>query len=91
MTEQIRTLSAQRFRRPAREIVLTADDLTEVQRLLAQMLTVQRSCSERSGDHRACGGLARTVPCSVLTSAWRVPGEQEHEGEGGHERYQAEP
>jgi hypothetical protein len=91
MTEQIRTLSAQRFRRPAREIVLTADDLTEVQRLLAQMLTVQRSCSERSGDHRACVGLARTVLCSVLPFAWRVPGEPEYEGEGGHERYQAEP
>jgi mRNA interferase MazF len=40
ITEQVRTVSAQRFRRPAREIVLTDDELAEVQRVLAQMLTV---------------------------------------------------
>lgn len=40
ITEQVRTVSAQRFRRPAHEIVLTDDELTEVRRVLAQMLTV---------------------------------------------------
>lgn len=40
ITEQVRTVSAQRFRRKALEIVLTDDELTEVRRVLAQMLTV---------------------------------------------------
>lgn len=40
ITEQVRTVSAQRFRRQAREIVLTDDDLAEVRRILAQMLIV---------------------------------------------------
>ncbi|MHB8320208.1 MAG: type II toxin-antitoxin system PemK/MazF family toxin [Acidimicrobiales bacterium] len=40
ITEQVRTVSAQRFRRQAPEIALTADELAEVQRVLAQMLTV---------------------------------------------------
>ncbi len=40
ITEQVRTVSAQRFRRQAREIVLTADELAEVRRVFAQMLAV---------------------------------------------------
>lgn len=40
ITEQVRTVSANRFRRPAPEIALTPDELAEVQRILAQMLTV---------------------------------------------------
>jgi len=40
ITEQVRTVSAQRFRRQAREIVLTDDELAEVRRVLAQLLTV---------------------------------------------------
>ena len=40
ITEQVRTVSAQRFRRHARELVLTVDELAEVRRVLAQMLTV---------------------------------------------------
>ncbi len=40
ITEQVRTVSAQRFRRQARELVLTVDELAEVRRVLAQMLTV---------------------------------------------------
>lgn len=40
ITEQIRTVSAQRFRRQAPEIVLTDGELAEVRRVLAQMLTV---------------------------------------------------
>ncbi len=38
ITEQVRTMAAQRFRRPAPEIVLSSDDLAEVQRVLAKML-----------------------------------------------------
>ena len=38
ITEQVRTLAAQRFRRLAREITLTGDELVEVQRVLAKML-----------------------------------------------------
>jgi len=40
ITEQVRTVSVQRFRRQAREIVLTDDEHAEVRRVLAQMLTV---------------------------------------------------
>lgn len=38
ITEQVRTLAAQRFRRLAREITLSGDELTEVQRVLAKLL-----------------------------------------------------
>jgi mRNA interferase MazF len=40
ITEQIRTVSADRFRRPAPEITLTPAELAEVRHVLAQMLTV---------------------------------------------------
>jgi mRNA interferase MazF len=40
ITEQIRTVSGHRFRRYAPEISPTADELNEVRRLLAQLLTV---------------------------------------------------
>ncbi len=40
ITEQIRTVSADRFRRRAPEIALSANELEEVRRALAQMLTV---------------------------------------------------
>lgn len=39
MTEQVRTVSIARFRRPA-DITLSAEDLTEVRRALATMLIV---------------------------------------------------
>ncbi len=38
ITEQVRTLAAQRFRRPAPEITLSRDELAEVQRVFAKML-----------------------------------------------------
>lgn len=38
ITEQLRTVSAGRFRRRAPEIALTADELAEVQRVLGRML-----------------------------------------------------
>lgn len=38
VTEQIRTISAARFRRPAPEIGLAESELAEVRRVLAQML-----------------------------------------------------
>jgi mRNA interferase MazF len=40
ITEQIRTVAAERFRRYAPEIQLSAAELNEVRRVLAQMLTV---------------------------------------------------
>lgn len=40
ITEQVRTVSAQRLRRLAPEIALTDQELGEVRRVLAQMLTV---------------------------------------------------
>lgn len=40
ITEQVRTITAQRFRRPAPEIALSDDELAEVQRVLAKMLLV---------------------------------------------------
>jgi mRNA interferase MazF len=40
ITEQIRTMAATRFRRPAPEITLSAAELTEVRHILAQMLIV---------------------------------------------------
>lgn len=40
ITEQVRTVSAHRFRRHAPEITPTADEFAEVRRILAQMLTV---------------------------------------------------
>lgn len=38
ITEQVRTVAVQRFRRPAPEIALSGDELAEVQRVLAKML-----------------------------------------------------
>lgn len=38
ITEQIRTVSANRFRRYAEEITLSSDELNEVRHVLAQML-----------------------------------------------------
>lgn len=38
ITEQVRTITAQRFRRPANEVTLSNDQLGEVQRVLAKML-----------------------------------------------------
>lgn len=40
ITEQVRTLAAQRFRRPAPEIALSNEELAEVQRVLARMLFI---------------------------------------------------
>ena len=40
ITEQVRTVSADRFRRPAPEITLTPTEIAEVRRVLAQVLTV---------------------------------------------------
>jgi mRNA interferase MazF len=40
ITEQIRTVSAQRFRRPAPELTPTPAELAEINRVLAHMLTV---------------------------------------------------
>jgi mRNA interferase MazF len=40
ITEQIRTVSADRFRRYAPEITLSRDELAEVRQVLAQMLIV---------------------------------------------------
>jgi mRNA interferase MazF len=40
ITEQIRTVSADRFRRYAPEITLSRDELAEVRHVLAQMLIV---------------------------------------------------
>jgi mRNA interferase MazF len=41
ITEQVRTVSADRFRRYAPEIALSNDELDEVRHVLAQMLIVQ--------------------------------------------------
>lgn len=40
ITEQVRTIAAQRFRRLAPEIKLSDDELAEVQRVLAKMLFI---------------------------------------------------
>lgn len=40
ITEQLRTVSVQRFRRPAPEISLTPDELGEVRRILSRMLLI---------------------------------------------------
>lgn len=40
ITEQVRTISAQRFRRPALEIELSPGELTEVRRVLGRMLLI---------------------------------------------------
>lgn len=40
ITEQVRTVSAQRFRRYASEIQLSATELDEVRHILAQMLII---------------------------------------------------
>lgn len=40
ITEQVRTVSANRFRRYAPEITLSTDELKQVRRVLAQMLIV---------------------------------------------------
>lgn len=42
ITEQVRTLTAQRLRRPAPEITLSHDELSEVQRVLGRMLFLAR-------------------------------------------------
>ncbi len=47
ITEQIRTISADRFRRYAPEITLSAGELDEVRHVLAQMLFVSTRSSER--------------------------------------------
>lgn len=47
ITEQVRTVAADRFRRYAPEITLTAGELDEVQHVLAQMLIVSTRRSER--------------------------------------------
>lgn len=39
ITEQVRTVSAQRFRRPAPELAPTDEELATVRRILARMLT----------------------------------------------------
>ncbi len=38
ITEQVRTIAVDRFRRPAPEIMLNSDEMAEVQRVLAKML-----------------------------------------------------
>ena len=40
ITEQVRTVSAQRFRRPAPELAPSDDELATVRRVLGRMLTV---------------------------------------------------
>lgn len=40
ITEQVRTIAVQRFRRPAAEIMLSDNELAEVKRVLAKMLLV---------------------------------------------------
>lgn len=40
ITEQVRTVAAQRFRRPAPELAPLEEEFTEVRRVLARMLTV---------------------------------------------------
>lgn len=40
ITEQVRTIAVQRFRRPAPEIALSDGELAEVQRVLAKMLLI---------------------------------------------------
>lgn len=40
ITEQVRTLAVQRFRRPAPQMTLSQDELAEVQRVLARMLFI---------------------------------------------------
>lgn len=40
ITEQVRTIAVQRFRRPAAEITLSDDELADVQRVLAKMLLI---------------------------------------------------
>lgn len=40
ITEQVRTIAAQRFRRPAPEITPSDHELAEVQRVLAKMLLI---------------------------------------------------
>jgi mRNA interferase MazF len=40
ITEKVRTVSANRFRRYAPELTLSADELNEVRHVLAQMLIV---------------------------------------------------
>lgn len=40
ITEQVRTMTAQRFRRPAPKITLSARELAEVRRVLAKMLFI---------------------------------------------------
>lgn len=40
ITEQVRTIAAQRFRRPAPEITLSGDELAEVRRVLTKMLLI---------------------------------------------------
>jgi len=47
ITEQIHTVSADRFRRYAPEITLSAGELDEVRHMLAQMLIVSTISSER--------------------------------------------
>lgn len=42
ITEQLRTIAAQRFRRRAPEITLSDGELAEVQRVLAKMLLIPR-------------------------------------------------
>lgn len=40
ITEQVRTIAVQRFRRPASEITPSDDELGQVQRMLAKMLLI---------------------------------------------------
>ncbi|WGW13820.1 type II toxin-antitoxin system PemK/MazF family toxin [Saxibacter everestensis] len=40
ITEQVRTIAMERFRRPAPEITLAKDELAEVRRVLAKMLLI---------------------------------------------------
>lgn len=40
MTEQVRTIAVQRFRRPAPDISLSDEELAEVKRVLAKMLLI---------------------------------------------------
>ncbi|MGB3184608.1 MAG: type II toxin-antitoxin system PemK/MazF family toxin [Ornithinimicrobium sp.] len=42
ITEQVRTLAAQRLRRPAPEIALSNNELDEVQRVLGRMLFIAK-------------------------------------------------
>lgn len=55
ITEQIRTVSAERFRRYASEITLGEQELEAVRRVLAQMLFLDGCRASRRAGHSTAG------------------------------------